>query len=126
MGSNNYSDLSGSSAPRRAEPVAVQPRRVTGLSLAALILGILALPCGLLPVLGIIAAIIAIAVGIVALIVASRKQAPRAYAATGLVLGILAMIVGNVSTTMVSRAVDQCQGKEGDALTQCINEIGSK
>lgn len=118
----DYSDLD--SAPRTVSTVqtTVSPRPVTGLSLAALLIGILVIPAALMPFFGIVAAIIGIIVGIVALLRANRNGSPRAYAIGGLVLSIIGMAVAITFTSAGMKAVEGCETLRGDELNACIQE----
>jgi hypothetical protein len=94
------------------------PKR--GLAIAALVLGILALPLSLIPVLGLLAwplPVLALIFGIIALVGASRRGTGKGMPATALVLGVLSLIGCFLSTWVFSAAVDEA-GRE-------LEEIGA-
>ena len=106
--------------PAGGQP-AVQPHApqvASRMSLAALILGVLALPAGLLPLIGIFVAMIALVVAIVALIRANRHGTARAYPIVGLVLAILAMGLALITTKVATEFPEQCKGLSDGELTQ--------
>ena len=92
------------------------------LSLAAMIIGILALPAGLMPLIGIAIAMVALLVAIVALVRANRQGTARNYPTVGLVLAILAMALALITTKSAFDFPDECQGLQGEQLTTCIKE----
>jgi len=69
-------------------------KAASGLALAALIVGVVAFFCGLLPVFGAIVGLVAVVLGILAL----RKHQPKGLALTGLILGALATLA-SIGTT---------------------------
>lgn len=92
------------------------------LSLVCLLFGILSIPAALLPFYGIIAAMISIIVGIIALIRAHRSGTPRGYALGGLALSILAMGVAIFFTSAAVKATEGCETLRGDELRACVEE----
>lgn len=123
MGTNkDYSDLDRAPRKVRTERTPVAQRPVTGLSIFALLFGILAIPGSLMPFYGIIAAMIGIIVGIIALLRASRGNSPRAYAIGGLVLSIFAMGVAIFFTSAAMKATEGCETLRGDELRACVEE----
>lgn len=121
----DYSDLDR--APRRVatDRTAVAPRPVTGLSIAALIVGILVIPAALMPFFGIVAAIIGILLGIFALLRANKNGSPRAYAIGGLVLSILGMAAAIIFTSAGMKAIEGCETLRGEEFTNCIKDNAS-
>lgn len=114
--------------PAGGQPAAhARPAQVASrMSLAALILGVLALPAGLLPLIGIFVAMIALVVAIVALIRANRHGTARTYPIAGLVLAILAMGLALITTKVATEFPEQCQGLSDEELTQCVKEHREK
>ncbi|MBC2681687.1 DUF308 domain-containing protein [Corynebacterium anserum] len=92
------------------------------LSLVSLLFGILSIPATLLPFYGIIAAMISIMVGIIALVRAHRNDTPRGYALGGLALSILAMGVAIFFTSAAVKATEGCETLRGDELRACVEE----
>lgn len=123
MSESAYADLNASHPVPPRKPVEIQPKRVGVVSIASLVLGIIALPGGFLPLFGLVLAAIAILVGIVAVVRASRTGAPRAFAITGLVLSILAMALAVMTTLSVNAAIDKCKDVPQDQLETCIKEV---
>lgn len=78
-----------------------------GLGIAALVVGIIAFLLGLVPWLGLILAIAAVAIGIAALV----KKQPLGLALTGLILGGIALIAGLVMTIAFSAAMTSALGQ---------------
>lgn len=84
-------------------PTVVAPK--TSLSTAALVLGIVALCIGLIPILG----IFALPCGILAVIfgfVGIKRKARKGFAVAGLVTGLLGILLAIVGLVIVSNAVD--------------------
>lgn len=80
--------------------VAAKPAR--GLALAALIVGIVAFLLGLLPVVGLLIGLAAVALGIAAII----KKQPKGLAVTGIVLGAIALITSIAMTAGLGAAIN--------------------
>ncbi|MDH2455092.1 hypothetical protein QDW14_01170 [Corynebacterium bovis] len=97
----------------------VPPVRSSGLSLAALIIAILALPAAMLPLIGLVTGVVAVAVALVALILAMRRGRPRGYAIAALVMAAFAVAVAAVVTNAAGDVAQRCAGMSGDALTRC-------
>lgn len=125
MAERDYTDLDKAQAREDTRRV-IAPRRVSGFSLAALIVGILCFPAAVMPVIGIVVAMIGIGVGLAALIVANRKGTQRSYAAGGLVLAIIAMGVSIFFTQAALSALEGCEGLTGVEFTQCVENNQSK
>ncbi|MDR7110887.1 putative membrane protein YphA (DoxX/SURF4 family) [Microbacterium trichothecenolyticum] len=79
----------------------VRPSRRNGLGVAALVVGIAAFLTGLVPWLGLLLAIAAVALGVFALV----KKQSKAFAVTGTVLGGVALIAGLIATIAFSAAI---------------------
>src|SRR5699024_4421445 len=110
--------------PAGGQP-AVQPHApqvASRMSLAALILGVLALPAGLLPLIGIFVAMIALVVSIIALIRANRHATARTYPIVGLVLAILALGLALITTTAATEFPAHCPGVSDGERTHCVME----
>ena len=80
----------------------VMSKRPRGLALAALIVGIVAFLLGLLPVIGAIIALTAIALGIFALM----KRQPKGISITGIVLGSIALVASIAMTAGLGAAIN--------------------
>ena len=119
MAKKDYSDLD--SAPRSAQTQdeVVGQRPVSKLALVALIVGILTIPAAMMPVFGIIVAMIGVAIGIVALLRASRNGTQRAFAIVGLVLSILALGFAIFLTSVGLKAIEECGDVPKDQYAQC-------
>lgn len=106
----SYSSSAGANSAPAYEPSAQQqtavldggapggwqsPKPASGIALAALIVGIVAFLLGLIPVVGILAGLAAVGLGIFALVKKQRK----AFAITGLVLGAIALLSSIVTTS---------------------------
>ena len=101
----------------------------TGLGIAALVLGILALLTSWMLGLGIIPGLVGLVLGIVAIRKLGRvRGASRAVPIVGVVLSVLGLLVGIVFLvffiSVVGQVFDQCGEFAGDpvALQQCLNE----
>lgn len=118
----DYTDLD--SAPRTVETqdVRVEPRPVSKLSFAALIIGILTIPAIMLPGINLVVAMIGIVVGIFAVLRAYRGNTQRAYAIAGLVLAILAMGASIFFISVGLNAARECEGLRGEQFTQCLRD----
>jgi hypothetical protein len=91
----------------------------TGLSTAALVLGIVASCIGLIPILGIFAlpcALLAIIFGAIGI----RRNVKRGFAITGLVTGVLGIVLAIAGLVIVNNAVNDVQDCL-DTLSQDIN-----
>lgn len=87
-----------------------------GLAIAALVLGIVALLSSWTAVGGVIFGIVAIVLGIIGMRKANRYEAGgKSMAVTGLVLGILSLLIGAVVAVIVVFAVNMF----GDAVQEC-------
>ncbi|AHI03233.1 hypothetical protein [Corynebacterium falsenii] len=117
----NYSDLDRSQAREDARRV-ITPQKVSGLSLAALIVGILCIPASIMAVIGIVVAMVGIVVGVTAVVVASRRGTQRSYAIGGLVLSIVAMAIAIFFTQAGLSAVQGCDGLRGEEFQQCVRD----
>lgn len=123
MAPTDYSDIDlGGKAgkQRKQKQVAVEPRKVSGLSIAALILGILSVPSALMPLFGIPISAVCILVGIVAVWRATSAGTQRSFAITGLVLSIIAMIGSLVFTQIALSAIEGCEDLRGNDFTECV------
>ena len=125
MPERDYTDLDKARAREEARRV-ITPRKVSGFSLAALIVGILCIPAAVMPIIGIIVSLVGIAVGLAALAVATKKGTQRSYAAGGLVLAILAMGISIFFTQAGLSAVAGCEDLRGEEFTQCVEDNQSK
>jgi ABC-type Fe3+ transport system permease subunit len=93
-----------------------------GLSIAALVLGILALPAILTVIGGILLGLIALVLGIVAARGASRgKNGGRGMAITGAVLGVVGIVVSGI---IVAVGVSFLNSDTGQDLQDCISQAG--
>lgn len=119
MAKKDYSDLD-KARPVAAPAQAITPRRVTGLSVAALIVGILCIPASIIPFIGIVAAAIGIIVGMVAVIFMMRNDTQRSFAITGLVLGIVAMAIAIFITHAAQGATKGCENLRGAEFQDCV------
>lgn len=123
MAPMDYSDIELNSKPHKTmqpEAVEIQPRKVSRLSIAALILGILSVPTALMPLFGIPISAVCIVVGIVALWRANAAGTQRSFAVTGLVLSIIAMIGSLVFTQIALSAIEGCEDLQGNDFTECV------
>lgn len=116
---NRYYDLDNQTAVT-SEQRAIAQRKVSGLSIAALIIGILCIPAIMAPAWGIIVSGIGIIVGIIALVRASRQGGQRAYAICGLVLAIIGMVVSVLFTASLVKAAQDCLELRDDAFVSCV------
>ncbi len=124
MDRNDYTDLDSSARAPRGESgtVKVQPRKISGLSLAAVLVGILAIPAALLPLIGIFVAVIALILGLIAVIRAAKQEKPKTFAGIGLVLGIVSMALAIIITTAAMDAANDCGHLRGVENEQCLKE----
>jgi hypothetical protein len=86
-------------------PPQAPPSPKTGLSTAAMVLGIVASCIGLIPILGIFAfpcAILAVIFGIVGI----RRNVRRGFAISGLVTGLLGIVLAIAGLVIVNNAVN--------------------
>lgn len=115
----DYTDLDKSNA-EETELQKVAPRKVSGLSMAALIVGILAIPAAMFPLIGLVVAAISIIVGIFSVLNANRKGTQRSYAIIGLVLGVVAMAVAVFFTQAAMQSVKGCEDLRGTEFQDCV------
>jgi len=115
----DYIDLDKSNA-QEADLQKIAPRKVSGLSLAALIVGILSIPAAMFPLIGIVVAAVAILVGITSLLIANRRGTQRSYAIIGLVLGVLAMAIAIFFTQVAMKSMEGCEDLRGTEFSDCV------
>ena len=108
--------------PKKPVENASSVRVASRLSLAALILGVLAVPAGLMPLLGIGIALVALLVSIIAVIKANRKNEAVGQPVTGLVLAIIAMALALITTKSALDFPEECKNLQGDELSACVKE----
>ncbi|WP_426706381.1 DUF308 domain-containing protein [Corynebacterium auriscanis] len=123
MAARDYSDLSENNA-KEIKHRKVQQQKVTGLSIAALVVGILSIPAAMMPVIGIVAAVVALAVALIALFVAIRGNQQKVYAAIGVLLAIIAVCTSIVITNFSSEAARKCE-EEGHASHELCQRLNS-
>jgi hypothetical protein len=98
-----------------------------GLAVAALVVGLIALLICWVPVIGILAGLVALGLGIAGWVRASRTGTGTGLAVAGTVLGGLAVIAGILATvvlvSIIGTAVDCDQpGLTDDEVAQCIED----
>lgn len=107
------------------------PKQGNGFGVTALVLGIIALVLGFIPGINLLAFVLAplaIIFAIVGLIVSGKRGAGKGTSISGLVTGILSLVVTIGMYVLVFNAIgDACEeeGYTGNA-TDCINEINSE
>lgn len=84
--------------PEYPGSVAVAEKPARGMALSALIVGIVAFITGLLPVVGLLIGLAAIALGTIAII----KKQPKGFAVTGIILGAIALLASIAMTIGVA------------------------
>jgi hypothetical protein len=98
-------------------PTAAPPR---GIGVAALMLGILAIPTLPLCLLGMVVAPVGLVVGVIAL----AKGNGRAFAAVGVALSVLALVLGTATVTWLLSTAHECADTakypDDPAREQCI------
>ena len=119
MAREDYIDLDKSNA-QEVELQKIAPRKVSGLSLAALIVGILSIPAAMFPLIGIVVAAVAILVGIASVVIANRRGTQRSYATIGLVLGVLAMAIAIFFTQVAMKSMEGCEDLRGTEFADCV------
>lgn len=119
MAREDYIDLDKSNA-QEDELQKIAPRKVSGLSLAALIVGILSIPAAMFPLIGIVVAAVAILVGIATVVIANRRGTQRSYAIIGLVLGVLAMAIAILFTQVAMKSMEGCEDLRGTEFSDCV------
>ncbi|MGO1950866.1 MAG: hypothetical protein ACTH1D_14615 [Mycobacteriaceae bacterium] len=99
------------------------PRQPSRLGLAALLLGVLALPAALFPWLGLIIAVVVLAVSLVALILALRSpKLNRGYPMAAVVLAIVAVALAGVVSSGMADRVEDCGSTSDEELEQCLED----
>ena len=96
-----------------------------GLSIAAMVLGILALCGSWIPFLGILMFVpagLAVILGGIGLFQANKANAPKGFAITGLVTGVVSMILAVVITVGVSKYVVDHGNKFGINIDSIMRE----
>jgi hypothetical protein len=104
-------------------PPQAPPSPKTGLSTAAMVLGIVASCIGLIPILGILAlpcAILAIIFGFIGI----RRNVRRGFAVTGLVTGLLGIMLAIAGLVIVNNAVNDVNDCF-DAISQDLDTGGN-
>ncbi len=107
------------------------PKQGNGFGVTALVLGIIALVLGFIPGINLLAFVLAplaIIFAIVGLIVSGKRGTGKGTSISGLVTGILGLVVTIGMYVLVFNAIgDACEeeGYTGNA-TDCINEINSE
>lgn len=114
-------------APEHQEPSTTYGQNVPpdnrskgkGLSIAALVLGLLALALFFVPLLGVLLGIVAVVLGVLGL-----RRAGRGMAIAGIVLGALALIIGGVlwylAYTVGQDCLEETGENSGSAFEQCL------
>ena len=125
MAREDYIDLDKSNA-QEVELQKIAPRKVSGLSLAALIVGILSIPAAMFPLIGIVVAAVAILVGIASVVIANRRGTQRSYAIIGLVLGVLAMAIAIFFTQVAMKSMEGCEDLRGTEFSDCVKNNQNK
>ncbi|MEO6940741.1 MAG: hypothetical protein ABI444_11505 [Candidatus Kapaibacterium sp.] len=100
-----------------------------GLSIAAMVLGILALCGSWIPFLGVLMFLpagLAVILGGIGLFQANKVSAPKGFAITGLVTGVIAMILAVVVTVGVSKYVVDHGNKFGINVDSIMREARKK
>ena len=97
-----------------------------GLSIAALVIGIVAVVFGLVPVLGLVLGVLALVFGIIG----AKKRAGRGMAITGIVTGSVAIVVGIIAFLVVFIAMPGLQRSARDTarkndVAQAATEVTS-
>ena len=114
------------SMPPYAGGAPTQPRN--GLSIAALVLGIISVPAALTVWIGAICAVLAIVFGIIGLNQAKKGRANRrAFALVGLITGVIGLVLSVVVFAYAVKRTQACQDRIGHApsraeLEQCIRD----
>jgi NADH:ubiquinone oxidoreductase subunit 6 (subunit J) len=99
-----------------------------GLSIAALVLGIISIPAALTVWIGAICGVLAIVFGIIGLSQARKGRAnKRALAVTGLITGVIGLVLSVVVFAYAVKRTQACQDRIGHApsqteLEQCIRD----
>ncbi|MDK8890468.1 DUF308 domain-containing protein [Corynebacterium macclintockiae] len=125
MAREDYTDLDKSHA-QKIERQKIQPRAVGGLSLAALLVGILAIPAAIFPLVGVVVAAVAIVVGIIAVIRANRQGTQRSYAIIGLVLAVISMAMAIFFTQAAMKSIEGCETLRGTEFSECVKNNQNK
>jgi hypothetical protein len=91
-------------------PAAYGPPRNSKLAITSLVLGIVSIPCVVVPVIGPLIALVGLILGIVGIAGASRKNLKRGLGIAGIVLSAVGLIGGSLVTTAELHAAKACQG----------------
>ncbi|MDR0594480.1 MAG: DUF4190 domain-containing protein [Bifidobacteriaceae bacterium] len=107
-------------------PPAAPPPAKKGLAIAALVLGILAIPPSFIPILSLLSwplALLALIFGIIALAKAKRLGQGKGLAVAGLVLGAVALLGCGLSTWVLKTAVDDASDSLADLSGENTEQI---
>lgn len=119
--------MSSDRAPSLAEP-AVEPPRQSRLATTSLVVGVLAIPFGLLVYPGLLLGLVAVLCGAGGLLATRAGRAlGRARAAAGLVAGLVALTIAVSLGLQGLRTIRDCEGRVGhppsqDEIEQCIRD----
>jgi hypothetical protein len=98
-------------------------RHQSRLSIAALVLAVLAIPAALFPWLGLVVAVIVLAVGLVALIRALRSPVITVgYPMTAVVIAIAAVALAGIVTNGTANQLEDCDAQTDEEVEQCLED----
>lgn len=111
--------MSEQPSKRTVPPVA--PARQSRLGLAALLLGVLALPAALMPVLGIVISVVVLFVALVALVRAVRMpEFSWVYPGIAVVIAVLALGTATLITNAANEKIQSCGATTVNEANDCL------
>jgi len=108
-----------------------EPKRGNGFAITALVLGIIAAVLAFIPVVNLVSFVLAIAAivfGVVGLIASGRRRTGKGMSITGIVLGVIALVIAILMYTLVFNALeDECEkrGHSGN-LQECVEDLDTE
>lgn len=98
-------------------------RRQSRLSIAALLLAVLAVPAALFPWLGLVVAVVVLAVALVALIRTMRSsEISRGYPIAAVGVSIAAVALAGIITNGTANQIEECDPQDQAELEQCLED----
>lgn len=115
--------MSAQRPERTGENAPAPVQRQSRLGLAALVLGVMALPAALMPVLGVIIAVVVLGVALVALIRAVRApEISWTYPGIAVIVAVIALAAASLATNAADEKIRDCGATTVDEADDCLRD----